>query len=353
MAMEHVLKSGHGSIAAPHARADRLEDIDRSKGIAIALVVLGHVVARDPPLGNDWYVTLKSAIYCFHMPLFMFLGGFIFFYSGNAQKPRPDYAGYVRRLAVRLLVPFFAISLLVLIAKSAAGTVLQVDNNPESFERGLISLVWNTHRSAALSVWYLFVSFVFCAGTPGLLKASEGRIWPLMLLAAVLQFISAPQILYLDRIALLYLYFVFGMACANCRAWAMSVIDRFLVLWIALFAATLAAIMILFDTAPSGPPFLLAAIGLLSGPAMLGLMRATPFCRSRLLLFLGERTFVIYMFNTFFIGATKAVLLKFTSWDGEHFILLFLPALMLAGLFGPIALKYALLDRVPALRFAG
>ena len=83
-------------------RPDFLADIERAKGLAIILVVIGHIVAREPPAHNEWYVALKSAIYAFHMPFFMYLGGFVFFHVGDALHPRPSYGTYLMRRAERL-----------------------------------------------------------------------------------------------------------------------------------------------------------------------------------------------------------------------------------------------------------
>lgn len=58
----------------------RLVDIDKAKGFAIFLVVLGHIIATNQPLGNDWYAILKMGIYKFHMPFFMYLSGVVFAY---------------------------------------------------------------------------------------------------------------------------------------------------------------------------------------------------------------------------------------------------------------------------------
>ena len=77
----------------------RLDYIDVAKGLGIVLVVIGHI----------WPGTLKLFIFCFHMPLFFVLSGFLF-------KPSAPGA-YLSRKAVHLLVPYAAsLALLVLIA---------------------------------------------------------------------------------------------------------------------------------------------------------------------------------------------------------------------------------------------
>ena len=57
---------------------------------------------------------------------------------------------------------------------------------------------------------------------------------------------------------------------------------------------------------------------------------------------------MIYLFNTLCIGLAKGVMLLFWSWDGAHFYL-FAPALMCAGLAGPMGLKRYAFRRVRVL----
>ena len=74
---------------------NRLYDIDRAKGLAILLVVLGHLVARgEPPKDADWYLFLKLIIYKFHMAFFMFLSGVIFNYTYKDISNLIEYKKY-------------------------------------------------------------------------------------------------------------------------------------------------------------------------------------------------------------------------------------------------------------------
>ncbi len=83
---------------------NRITYIDQLKGIAILLVVLGHVIGRN--LGEDNF--LWGAIYSFHMPLFMFISGYV------AQMTfRTEHFGWSETMSYlikklrTLLLPFF------------------------------------------------------------------------------------------------------------------------------------------------------------------------------------------------------------------------------------------------------
>ena len=77
-------------LARPRAR--RL-DLDRAKGIAILLVVLGHIVAREQPPGVEWYEPFRYAVYRFHMPFFLYLSGTVVV---NTDGSLPLVASHVR-----------------------------------------------------------------------------------------------------------------------------------------------------------------------------------------------------------------------------------------------------------------
>lgn len=67
--------------------------VDVLKGLAILTVVYGHNAAD------------KAFVYCFHMPLFFLLAGFLF-------SPKPIMV-YIHRSILRLLVPYMSFLLLL------------------------------------------------------------------------------------------------------------------------------------------------------------------------------------------------------------------------------------------------
>ena len=324
-------------------RPDFLADIERAKGLAIILVVIGHIVAREPPAHNEWYVALKSAIYAFHMPFFMYLGGLVFFHVGDAVSPRPSYGAYLIRRAERLLIPFLSLGLLILLAKLAAERFVHVDNTPTGFWGGLQSLFWNTEQSPATSVWYIFVLFVYCGLTPALVRLSQGRLWPALLLGVVLHCLTVPQIAYLNRVAYFFVYFLIGCAAGKYRTQAMQFIDRTLPVSGVVFSVSLVLATMGIEPEQTGETCALASLAFIHG-----LMRTGWSDRAAALMWFGKYSFVIYLFNTLTIGLAKGVLLKIAPWDGLNF-LAFFPILLMSGLIGPILFKKIALDRVPLL----
>lgn len=325
------------------ARPRRL-DLDRARGLAILLVVFGHVVSREVPPGVEWYEPIRYLVYRFHMPFFLYLSGTVVVLTGIAAVPPASWPGYLRRRVVRLLVPFFAVGLLILAAKLAATQVIHVDNRPDGLTGGLIDLFWTTGESPAASIWYLLVLFLCTAVALPMLRLRSGSVM-LLLLGLVLQWVELPPVGYLDRFGNHFLFFAAGCWVAEREAWLLPAFDRWPWLWWSVFAAAL-------GVAAAGwlePRWAMVAGGLLCIPALHGAVRRAPVATLQWPLALSRYAMSIYLFNTMAIGLAKAVLIAAgIGWTAAAFGI-HVVVLMLVGVTLPILLKWLLLRRVPAL----
>ncbi len=327
-------------------KPNRRTDLDRAKGLGILLVVIGHLVSRSPPLGNDWYIALKHALYSFHMPFFMYLSGYVVFLTGAARIPPSKWPEFATRRAYRLLLPFILFGIAILLGKLIAAHFVYVDNLPDSFADGLMGLVWNTDNSPAESVWYLIVLFALSVLTPPLMWILRGRTTLLLALAVILYLLPIPHVMYLDRVARFMSFFAMGGLASDAGKTWLTLIDRYFVLAL---VALLAALLVLGSAFPYwNPAAVLFMCGALSMPALHGLVRHRVFATSWVLLTLGAYSFVIYLLNTPCIGLAKGAMLKLLPWDGPNF-LLYVPVLTAAGTVLPILLRRYLLNRVPSL----
>lgn len=90
--------------------------IDVLYSIGIILVIFGHSHPSDwSVFGGTFFEKLIIFIYTFHMPLFFFVAGFLFMNSNAIAKN--GYGKWIKDKSVRLLTPYFALSVIALIPK--------------------------------------------------------------------------------------------------------------------------------------------------------------------------------------------------------------------------------------------
>ena len=111
----------------------RLLDLDAARGLAIVLVVIGHIAGKTFPAGNGWYLSLMGLIYQFHMPLFMALTGTTFALSLPLLSSWREVLVFSMRRVKRLFVPYLVVGLVVLSGKLIAVHFVHVDNPASSF----------------------------------------------------------------------------------------------------------------------------------------------------------------------------------------------------------------------------
>ena len=322
------------SPSAPAGARTRLTDIDRAKGLAIILVVFGHLVPGGTlPEGQEWYDHIWFAIYRFHMPFFMYLSGFVFFMTGSHRALEGAYAAFVHRRARRLLIPFFCFAAIIVAGKEMASQVMEVANRPDSPADGIFHVFFYTESSAARSIWYVFVLFVYSAVTPILWTVLGGRFGALLALALALYLLPLPDQLYLDRIGRYFIFFIVGGAIALYRTLAMELFAKWF--WPLAMAFAVSFVLARRDISPAAS---MLVVGTLSIPVLHQIVRFPWLQHDRMLLFFGQYAFVIYLLNTIFIGLAKGLFVKVLPFQGSSFFLA-LALLFAAGLGGPILLK--------------
>lgn len=89
---------------------NRIIFLDIAKAICIILVVVGHYMPDNSPM---WYVMLNKVIYTFHMPLFMFVSGYVYI----ATKKDISYGSFLMKKVKRLMIPYFTTSVIVITIK--------------------------------------------------------------------------------------------------------------------------------------------------------------------------------------------------------------------------------------------
>jgi fucose 4-O-acetylase-like acetyltransferase len=349
------MPGSHGGAGSGMSR-ERLEDMDRAKGLAIFLVVLGHLTLRSRPAGNEWYLFLETLIYMFHMPFFMFISGFVMFYSFPRMATAEDYVLFIKKRFIRLIPAFFLFSVLITLGKVFLGSHLLVDNAPSTILQGIVGIMKAPMESDGKSLWYIYVLFLYQLIFAPLILLLRRRLYLLVLIGVLIGLcyildvvLPATNVIAINSLKQYFLPFSVGIYLAAHREEYVRFIDRHRHIFLLVFLASFS--ILLFDLIPSENVQYRASkviIGLLSVPALHSLMRSPFFRDSRILLTLGKYTFAIYLMNTIAIGLAKGITLRFVSWHGHNFLFI-APVLLLTGILGPIAMRKYVLAKVKVL----
>ena len=191
------------------AMKERNSLIDVLKGFAIILVVMGHSSQwfSGDDRSNPFYVT----IYAFHMPLFMFLSGYVNFNTRGELN-------LGKRFQV-LVIPFFVWFLISAIYHSY---ILDIEKVWEH----LCVLIYKPTQG----MWFLWLLFWECALLYLALKINKHReIWVMIGLWSILIFLhrvtGAQPIFYgLPELCWYFIYFSLGYATHKYKSQALKII---------------------------------------------------------------------------------------------------------------------------------
>jgi fucose 4-O-acetylase-like acetyltransferase len=316
----------------------RLLDLDAARGLAILLVVLGHVAARDIPAGNEWYARLKDTVYLFHMPLFMALTGITFAFSLPRFAAWAGVARFSMKRVERLFVPYVVFGLLIILGKLFAARYVKVDNLPG--DAALLDLVVRPARSGVTFLWFIYVLSIYLVAVPALFQAFGRRPMLLLLAGAALNFLGPwPEVFMLDEVVWYLPFFAGGMVLWMHRDAWMRMSPGMLLATTVLFAALLAMAQV-----QEVPKWLTGAASVLP---VLGWMQRLPPAPLGWLAAIGQASLAIYLMNTIVVGVAKGLMLKLMPWDGANF-LLFFPLLLASGVAVPMLVRSVAARRLPA-----
>lgn len=318
--------------------------IDRTKGLAILLVVIGHLIAREmaPGGGGQWYGVLKDRLYAFHMPLFMAVSGLVY---GLTWRPGPDASADfadARRRVARLLPSYLLFGVLIFIGKLAFQWLVPGSiDNAVTGASDLLKLLVRPGQSFTSFLWYIYGLSLLYLLVPPAFRLARGHMAVLIALAVAFWFLPPGSWFAWDRLQTLTVFFLAGMLAGRHHDAALHVLR-----WAWLPALLGFAALLPWATQQS--PAIRWTLAALSVLALPGLLRVTERVPMGVLETLGRYTLIIYLTNTIFIGVTKILAIKLQVWHTDYLVPLCI-AMTLIATWGPILLKRHLLPRVPAL----
>ena len=270
--------------------------IDIAKAICIILVVVGHYI---PDVHPAWYGVMRSVIYSFHMPLFMFASGFVYI----ATYRETSYADFLLRKIKRLMVPYFTVSVLVITIKLCTQGSAYVEHpvTPLSYlkifyqpEAGMfLWFIW--------ALWWMFVIIPFF-NTRNSRLALFAISFFLLVTAS-----SLPDIFCLRQFAGMLIYFTAGIVAYDWRRQLTWVNQVPLIVILAAFGFVEA---MPFVTPINCNGQLIAFIGIAFVLKSSFVIGSKACVGKQKLTIISSASYIIYLLHTTFEGFAKALVVK-------------------------------------------
>lgn len=320
----------------------RFAYIDRTKGLAILLVVLGHLIAREPPPGDGagLFLLIKQSIYSFHMPLFMTVSGLLYGLSWRPGQRIGDDMRNAGKRVLRLLPAYFLFGIVVFFGKLTAQTFTTGVDNPVNGVNDLAQLLIQPGASFCSFLWYIYALALLYVIFPFAYRMVRGHVSLLLPVTATFFFLPEGNWFAWDRLQVLSIFFVIGVLAGRHHEVAQRVLDR---AWL----PTLIPFLLLLPSA-AHDTFFARWTALLAITAVPGLMRATASLPLGFLETLGRYTLIIYLTNTIFIGLVKVGAVRLGVWHASNFVVI-ATVMTFTAIGGAILLKRYILVHIPPL----
>lgn len=192
----------------------KIEWLSVLQGLSMLLVVVGHVdltnIAYDPstPIAS----IIHRIIYSFHMPLFIFISGWLFYYT--CIRKEKSYKDMITSKAKRLLIPFFVFTIVTMALKMAFPQLMHRVVDAEEIINTFVFF-----RSNPLGeMWFIIVLFELMFMYPLYRYITGNKLLAAIGLggAIIISFIF-PKISYFNlwKVAYMLQFFVAGILCSR------------------------------------------------------------------------------------------------------------------------------------------
>ena len=279
----------------------RLIGIDVMQGIAMIFVVLGHHLFDFMP---EWYKQMFAWIYTFHMPLFIFISGFLIRYSYKGVDNWKEYKQYITKRIKKFFLPFLIIGTI--------GTLASWDfNNINVLFKNLLYLVISPKQSEVTFLWYIYLLFIFYCIAPIIFNAKK-MIKTLLFVIALYLSVHIIPIGYLciDWFTRYFVFFLCGAFVAKNYHKITQHKKISLSICIGSFVAfVLMSIAIFTGCSDSILQYLIQWVGIPTFALMAYILKQCSWV-SKVLVYVSVNCFGIYLLHMFFVQAGAIIITR-------------------------------------------
>ena len=311
-----------------------LYDVKIATGIAIIFVVIGHLASRGE-IGIDLYVNLKRVIYKFHMPLFLFLSGYIAYYTYQPIKSKNDYFSFIKKKFIRLFPAYLIMSFVFFVGKYNLG------QSTEIWE-GIFNILFSPADSNSGFLWYLYLLFIYNLSMPIIDYFVKNKfVYFFTISILISSLVGFPKLFSLNFYFWYLPFYILGCYFSNNQITYLYLLKKYGFIILIMFLSWGFLEFLDIIDLPKNIVSFFAIFGI-------GYIASIKMVRNVLLEKLGDNSFYIYLYNTIFIGAISLLLINYlgkkTFYNNFYY---FAPFFILIGLYLPMWLQKYVISRLP------
>lgn len=302
-------------------RGGRNLRMDIARAICIILVVIGHY---SPEYSPQWWMDIRSCIYSFHMPLFMFVSGFVYM----RYRKSISYADFLKKKIKRLVIPYFVVSAIIISIKLVTEHGAYVENpvTPMSYLKMFV------HPEAGYFLWFIWALWWMFVIIP-LFKKRMSLYVLFVASIAIHLWINIPTRLFaFNETAHMLVYFTGGVLIADLSVvkpeiskllsgkWSLSLLLLFVILYSMKIGGLSVNDMLIAFTGIGAVMFVSNTIVRLNNS------------NKGIIYDVASASYVIYLFHTTFEGFAKSVIRHFPILiDGGNVLMFSIGAAVVVG----------------------
>lgn len=300
---------------------NRVKWIDIAKGMAIILVVIGH-------LNKKWFPDLDILIrevYTFHMMLFFILSGFTLKYKSDKSIKQ-----VIKKKSKTLLIPYIAFSSIALIKPFVRAFINLINGNALDFS-GIIISIYKTYIIGE-GLWFLICLYLAEIIICCFIKISKDRkilFICFMFICSISQFmynkfINITLPLQLNKLLISITFIGIGMLISQSKL--IKKINKlyYPVLFLFINLITNLIICKIYNTTISigeMPNYILYFISSISGSLII-ISLSILVNENKIIEYIGKNSLIIYIFNDIILKVLKIIVLFILRIDLPNSILL-------------------------------
>ena len=306
---------------------ERVLSLDIARAMMIVLVVIGHY---DPVTAPEWYKTMLKVIYTFHMPVFLFVSGYVYI----ATKKEESYINFLLKKVKRLLVPYYVTSLLVITIKllTQGSMHVQTPVTMSAYIEMLYLPIAGYFLWFVLALWWMFVIVPW-------FKTRAQRLM-LMVVSVVLAFLpmELTDVMCMNELKKMMVYFMCGVVAYDYKDEMSEVLTRLSRSIVVPIVFVLMEILY-FGYGVEQMKYVLPFVGIAAVMQLSDVISVmAKGMMMKVLLYCSAASYIIYLFHTTFEGFAKSVVMKFGSIlpAGEMGFVIGAILVIVAGVIGPM-----------------